>query len=151
MRGLGIKVDEALQEYRRSGDLTPVREAMHTAYGEDVYDEGIATMDEGQLLEAAGNVTRGVPIVTPARRCQGTGRNDALTRAGFDESGQSDLYDGRSGEKFARKVTMLFARTIWWMTRSTPVPLAPTASSPSSWAVRRSSAVSASVRWKSGL
>ncbi|MCP1167038.1 DNA-directed RNA polymerase subunit beta, partial [Limimaricola sp. ASW11-118] len=26
-RGLGIQVDEALQEYRRSGDLTPVREA----------------------------------------------------------------------------------------------------------------------------
>ena len=27
-RGLGVKIDEALQEYRRSGDLTPVREAM---------------------------------------------------------------------------------------------------------------------------
>ena len=30
-RGLGINVDEALQEYKRSGDLTPVREAMLTA------------------------------------------------------------------------------------------------------------------------
>ncbi|MCH2166353.1 MAG: DNA-directed RNA polymerase subunit beta [Oceanicola sp.] len=106
-RGLGIKVDEALQEYRRSGDLTPVREAMHTAYGEDVYDEGIATMDEGQLLEAAGNVTRGVPIATPVfDGAKELDVNDALTRAGFDESGQSDLYDGRSGEKFARKVTV---------------------------------------------
>ncbi|MCJ8335383.1 MAG: DNA-directed RNA polymerase subunit beta, partial [Epibacterium sp.] len=27
-RGLGIKVDDAMQEYRRSGDLTPVRDAM---------------------------------------------------------------------------------------------------------------------------
>ena len=41
-RGLGIKIDEALEEYRRSGDLTPVREAMSIAYGDDVYDEGIA-------------------------------------------------------------------------------------------------------------
>jgi DNA-directed RNA polymerase beta subunit len=30
-RGLGIKIDEALgDEYRRSGDLTPVREAMRS-------------------------------------------------------------------------------------------------------------------------
>ena len=49
-RGLGIKIDEALQEYRRSGDLTPVREAMQLAYGDDVYEEGIAawTMPAGR-------------------------------------------------------------------------------------------------------
>ena len=41
--------------------------------------------------------------------------------------------------------------TIWWMIRSTPVPPAPTLWSPSSrWAARRSSAVSASARWRSG-
>ena len=106
-RGLGIKVDDALQEYRRSGDLTPVREAMHNAYGDDVYDEGVATMDEGQLLEAAGNVTRGVPVATPVfDGAKELDVNDALRRAGFDESGQSDLFDGRSGEKFARQVTV---------------------------------------------
>ena len=38
-RGLGIKIDEALQEYRRSGDMTPVREAMRIAYGDEAYDE----------------------------------------------------------------------------------------------------------------
>ena len=35
-RGLGVNIDEALQEYKRSGDLTPVREAMQLAY--DVLD-----------------------------------------------------------------------------------------------------------------
>ena len=40
-RGLGLQVDDALGEYRRSGDLTPVREAMRIAYGDDVYEEGI--------------------------------------------------------------------------------------------------------------
>ena len=40
----------------------------------------------------------------------------------------------------------------WSMIRSMPVPPAPTLWSPSSlWAARRSSAVSASARWKSGL
>ncbi|WP_420857336.1 DNA-directed RNA polymerase subunit beta [Marivivens marinus] len=106
-RGLGIQVDEALQEYRRSGDLTPVREAMHFAYGDDVYDEGIAGMDEADLIDAASNVTRGVPIATPVfDGAKEADVNDALKRAGFDESGQSVLYDGRTGEQFARKVTV---------------------------------------------
>ena len=106
-RGLGLNVDEALQEYRRSGDLTPVREAMQLAYGEDVYEEGITGMDEGQLIEAAGNVTRGVPIATPVFDGAKEGDvNDALTRAGFDTSGQSVLFDGRSGEQFSRPVTV---------------------------------------------
>nr|WP_319947057.1 DNA-directed RNA polymerase subunit beta [uncultured Shimia sp.] len=106
-RGLGLNVDEALQEYRRSGDLTPVREAMHLAYGDDVYEEGIAGMDEAKLVEAAGNVTSGVPIATPVfDGAKEADVNDALTRAGFDTSGQSVLFDGRTGEQFSRKVTV---------------------------------------------
>ncbi|SNT38911.1 DNA-directed RNA polymerase subunit beta [Tropicimonas sediminicola] len=106
-RGLGIKVDEALDEYRRSGDLTPVRDAMKIVYGDDVYEEGIADMDEARLVEAAGNVVNGVPIATPVfDGAREEGVNDALARAGFDLSGQSDLYDGRTGEKFSRQVTV---------------------------------------------
>ncbi len=73
-RGLGVKIDEALQDYRRSGDLTPVREAMKLAYGDDVYAEGLEGMDEDTLVEAAGNVTRGVPIATPGLRRRQGGR-----------------------------------------------------------------------------
>ncbi|WP_292294388.1 DNA-directed RNA polymerase subunit beta [Marivita sp.] len=106
-RGLGVKIDEALQEYRRSGDLTPVREAMRIAYGDDVYDEGIADMDEAQLVTAAGNVTHGVPIATPVfDGAKEADVNDSLVRAGFDTSGQSILFDGRSGEQFSRPVTV---------------------------------------------
>ncbi len=106
-RGLGIKVDEALDEYRRSGDLTPVRDAMKLVYGEDVYEEGIVDMDEDHLVESASLVTRGVPIATPVfDGAREEGVNDALKRAGFDLSGQSDLFDGRTGEQFSRKVTV---------------------------------------------
>ena len=106
-RGLGIKIDDALQDYRRSGDLTPVREAMRIAYGDEVYDEAVAGMDEDQLVEAAGNVTRGVPIATPVfDGAKELDVNDALERAGFDTSGQSILYDGRTGEQFSRPVTV---------------------------------------------
>ena len=106
-RGLGLHIDEALQEYRRSGDLTPVRDAMKIAYGADVYDEGLGGMDENTLVEAAGNVTRGVPIATPVfDGAKEADVNDALIRAGFDTSGQSQLFDGRTGEQFSRNVTV---------------------------------------------
>ncbi len=106
-RGLGIKVDEALADYRRSGDLTPVREALRIAYGDEVYEEGLAGLDEDRLVECAGNVTRGVPIATPVfDGAKEADVNDALLRAGFSESGQSVLYDGRTGEAFARPVTV---------------------------------------------
>ena len=106
-RGLGIQIDEALQEYRRSGDLTPVRDAMKIAYGDDVYDEGIAGMDEDRLIEAAGNVTNGVPIATPVfDGAKEADVNSQLVKAGFSESGQSILFDGRTGEQFARPVTV---------------------------------------------
>ena len=106
-RGLGLQIDDALDDFRRSGDLTPVRDAMKIAYGDNVYAEGIEGMDEKSLLEAAGNVTRGVPIATPVfDGAKEADVNDALVRAGFSESGQSDLFDGRTGEKFSRKVTV---------------------------------------------
>ena len=106
-RGLGIQIDEALGEYRRSGDLTPVREAMRIVYGDDVYEEGIVGMTEDELVESAGNVTRGVPIATPVfDGAKEADVNDSLRRAGFDTSGQSVLFDGRTGEQFSRKVTV---------------------------------------------
>ena len=106
-RALGLKIDEALDEYRRSGDMTPVREALRLAYGDETYEEAFGDMAEAQVLEAAGNVTRGVPIATPVfDGAKEADVNDALARAGFDTSGQSVLFDGRSGERFARKVTV---------------------------------------------
>jgi DNA-directed RNA polymerase subunit beta len=106
-RGLGLKIDEALKDYRRHGDMTPVREAMRLAYGDETYEEAFADRNEADFLELAGNVTRGVPIASPVfDGAKESDVNDALTRAGFDTSGQSVVFDGRSGEQFARKVTV---------------------------------------------
>ncbi len=106
-RGLGKAIDLGLQEYRRSGDMTPVKEAMKVAYGETLYNEVLSEMDEENFLEAAGNVTHGVPIATPVfDGAKEADVNNALERAGFDTSGQSIVFDGRSGEQFARPVTV---------------------------------------------
>ncbi len=106
-RGLGKQIEEALREYRHSGDMTPVRDAMKIAYGEEMYEETIREMDDESLLEAASNATNGVAIATPVfDGAKEADINDALKRAGFDESGQTVLYDGRTGEQFARPVTV---------------------------------------------
>ncbi|MBP7241521.1 DNA-directed RNA polymerase subunit beta [Amaricoccus sp.] len=106
-RGLGKSIDLGLQEYRRSGDMTPVKEAMKVAYGEQLYNEVLSEMDQDDFLEAAGNVTAGVPIATPVfDGAKESDVNNALERAGFDTSGQSIVYDGRTGERFARPVTV---------------------------------------------
>ena len=106
-RGLGIRIDDALAEYRRSGDLTPVQEAMRIAYGDEAWDEELGAMGEDDLVDHAANVTRGVPIATPVfDGAKEADVNDALRRAGFDTTGQSWLFDGRTGERFARPVTV---------------------------------------------
>jgi DNA-directed RNA polymerase subunit beta len=106
-RGLGIKIDDALKDYRRSGDMTPVRDAVRHAYGDETYEAEFADRNEADFLELAGNVTKGVPISTPVfDGAKEADVNDALRRAGFDQSGQSVVFDGRSGEQFTRKVTV---------------------------------------------
>jgi len=106
-RGLGMQIGDALREYRQSGDSAPVRDAMRSAYGENVYDEVIGSMNDEALIEAADNVIQGVPIATPVfDGAKEADVDDALVRAGFDTSGQSILFDGRTGEQFSRPVTV---------------------------------------------
>ena len=106
-RGLGIKIDEALQDYRRNGDMAPVRAAMKNGYGDDFYAETFEGLDDETLIEHADAVRGGVPISTPVfDGAKEADVNDALKRAGFDTSGQSIVYDGRTGERFARPVTV---------------------------------------------
>jgi DNA-directed RNA polymerase subunit beta len=64
-------------------------------------------MSQDQFIEAASNVVDGVPIATPVfDGAKESDVNDALEKAGFDKSGQSIVFDGRSGEQFARPVTV---------------------------------------------
>jgi DNA-directed RNA polymerase subunit beta len=106
-RGLGLKIDDALDEFRRSGDSQPVRDALHQAYGDETYNEAFGNMIEADMIESAEAVRRGVPIATPVfDGAKEADVNDALSRAGFDTSGQSVLFDGRTGEQFARPVTV---------------------------------------------
>ncbi|MGB0749619.1 MAG: DNA-directed RNA polymerase subunit beta [Magnetospiraceae bacterium] len=104
--GLGNKIGDALEAAEFKG-LDAVRDNLKLAYGEDIYKDVVADMEEPALRELAGNVARGIPIATPVF----DGATDVdiaemLERAGLDPSGQVTLFDGRTGEAFDRKVTV---------------------------------------------
>ncbi len=112
-RGLGKQVTQALEEWRDAnpdatgGDMPEaVKASLEHVYGEEYLDD-IRARDASSIVELAGNLKVGVPFATPV--FDGAKEADVsamLARAGLDESGQSDLYDGRTGEKFDRKVTV---------------------------------------------
>ena len=80
---------------------------------EEVYNktggkaEDIKSFSDDELYELAGNLTKGVPTATPV--FDGATEEEIknlLELADLDRSGQSTLYDGRTGEKFDRDVTV---------------------------------------------
>ena len=103
-RGLGKQVSEAFSAYQRSHNVDGLRETMKQTYIEDATVE---TADETRLVELAGNIRRGLPIATPV--FDGAHEHnivEMLNQAGLDTSGQVTLHDGRTGEHFARPVTV---------------------------------------------
>ncbi|MEO1044118.1 MAG: DNA-directed RNA polymerase subunit beta [Pseudomonadota bacterium] len=112
-RGLGQQVTQALEDWREANPnpeaASPpdaVKDRLKTVYGEEYHDE-IEKRSAGEIVELAGYLKNGVPMGTPvfdgAREAD---VSDMLERAGLDTSGQVDLYDGRTGDRFDRKVTV---------------------------------------------
>jgi DNA-directed RNA polymerase subunit beta len=105
---LGKQVGVAVEEYRRTGAAKQeLLDLLKDIYGEKIFAEQIAGMDDAALVELCGNLKKGVPIATPV--FDGARIPDIevmLAKAGLDISGQVTLVDGRTGEPFERKVTV---------------------------------------------
>jgi DNA-directed RNA polymerase subunit beta len=102
--GLGLKIGEAVEAYNGKKDVKPLKEMLKKVYGDE---ETIKSLNEDQLVELGGNLAHGVPIATPV--FDGAKEADIehmLDLAGLDHSGQSTVYDGRTGEPFDRQVTV---------------------------------------------
>jgi DNA-directed RNA polymerase subunit beta len=107
--GLGRQIGRMLDKLKAGVDSAgeELKTRLRTVYGEDEYREEIADLADGQLVELAGNLRRGIPFATPV--FDGAREDDIvhmLKEAGLDGSGQSTLIDGRTGEAFDRKVTV---------------------------------------------
>ena len=102
--GLGKQIGAALDAYKKTNDFKALKASFDAVYEDN---EIIASMDEKELVEMGQNLRRGVPVATPV--FNGAKEADIerlLEQAGLHSSGQSTLYDGRTGEPFDRKVTM---------------------------------------------
>ena len=102
--GLGKRIGQTIDSYYQKQDLKPLRETLKKIYGDD---ETIKTLNDTELVELGRNLSHGVPIATPV--FDGAKEADIeqmLELAGLDKSGQMQLYDGRTGEAFDRKVTV---------------------------------------------
>jgi DNA-directed RNA polymerase subunit beta len=102
--GLGKRIGQAVDAYYERSELKPLKETLDKVYGAD---ETIRSLGEPELVELGTNLRKGVPIATPV--FDGAKEHDIeamLNLAGLDGSGQVNLYDGRTGEEFDRKVTV---------------------------------------------
>ena len=92
---------------KRLTRLKALKDKLQGVYGEHDYNVRLKTLNDGELVEMATNLKKGVPFATPvfdgAREADIDGM---LKMAGLDKSGQVTLYDGRTGQSFARKVTV---------------------------------------------
>ena len=105
---LGKQLNDMMDQYKR-GEKTiqELNDELKAVYGEKQYKEDIKSLNEKELEEMVRNLKKGVPMATPVfDGASNDDINSMLSLAGLPTSGQIDLYDGRTGEKFDRKVTV---------------------------------------------
>ena len=104
---LGRQIGSMLEKVGHDGKLNDMRNQLKSIYGNTVFKDDVASMPDADLLELCGYLTNGVPMATPVfDGAREDDINEMLEKAGIDTSGQIYLYDGRSGKRFDRKVTV---------------------------------------------
>jgi DNA-directed RNA polymerase subunit beta len=105
--GMGKKIGELIDVYRKTADIQPLRDTLEHIYPDNDRNEPVRSYDDDSVMMLANQVKRGVSIATPVfDGAVEADINAMLTDAGLATSGQSTLYDGRTGEPFDRQVTM---------------------------------------------
>jgi DNA-directed RNA polymerase subunit beta len=102
--GLGKRIGQTVDAYLSKQDVKPLKETLKKVYGEN---ETIKSLNDNELVELGSNLRKGVPIATPVfDGAKEADIEEMLELAGVDKSGQSVVYDGRTGDQFDRKVTV---------------------------------------------
>lgn len=106
-RGLGVKINDMLKTQQ---DVQRIREFLDKVYAskdDDRQVQQIAQLNDQQVIEMAHNLVDGVPMGTAV--FDGASESEItnlLKLADLPLDGQFQLFDGRSGEAFDRKVTV---------------------------------------------
>ncbi|RVD22969.1 DNA-directed RNA polymerase subunit beta, partial [Mesorhizobium sp. M4B.F.Ca.ET.017.02.2.1] len=105
--GMGRKIGELIEAYKAGGDIKPLRKTIESFMPANDRNEPVREYDDESIIRLGEQMRRGVSIATPVFDGAHEGDiNIMLEQAGLHTSGQSQLYDGRTGEPFDRKVTM---------------------------------------------
>ncbi len=103
-KGLGAKIEKMLNE---KNNLNEVRSFINKVYDVSGKKENIKALTDTELLELADNLKYGVPFATPVFDGAKESEIKAMLKlADLPESGQLTLFDGRTGDKFDRPVTV---------------------------------------------
>jgi DNA-directed RNA polymerase subunit beta len=103
-KGLGHKIGRMLEAKARVEEL---RRFLAEIYNTSGKKEDLDSFTDEEIIELSNNLTGGVPMATPvfdgAEEAEVKGM---LKLADLPESGQTTLYDGRTGDAFDRPVTV---------------------------------------------
>jgi len=104
---LGNQVNEMLSKLRIDGHTKNLKEKLLDIYDYEDHKNEIEKMNDDEVLELAHNLKEGIPFATPV--FDGAKEKDItslLEKSGVSSTGQEILYDGVTGEKFERPVTV---------------------------------------------
>ncbi|SFV59368.1 DNA-directed RNA polymerase beta subunit [hydrothermal vent metagenome] len=105
-KGLGHKIAVMLEE-KRASMVKDMRSLLDKIYNKFGKSEDLDSFSDDEIIELAHNLKEGVPMGTSVfDGALETEIKEMLKLAGLPESGQATLYDGRTGEKFDRDVTV---------------------------------------------
>jgi len=105
--GMGRRIGDLIEGYKANGNIKPLRKTIEGAFAGNERNERVSEFDDDSVARLAEQMRNGVSIATPV--FDGAHEADIvkmLEGAGLDASGQSTVYDGRTGEAFDRKVTV---------------------------------------------
>ncbi|HMW70566.1 MAG TPA: DNA-directed RNA polymerase subunit beta, partial [Cellvibrionaceae bacterium] len=106
-KGLGEKINGMLSQQKAVVEVRGFLEEIYNKTGSARDKEDLASLSDNEVLELARNLVDGVPMATPVFDGAKESEIKALLRlADMPESGQMQLYDGRTGDAFQRHTTV---------------------------------------------
>jgi DNA-directed RNA polymerase subunit beta len=104
-KGLGLKIGKMIEAQAKTAEIRGFIDQIYNSTGGQ--GEDIKSFTDVEITELAKNLSKGVPIATPV--FDGAAESEIkhlLTLADLPTSGQTWLYDGRTGERFDRQTTV---------------------------------------------
>jgi len=97
-----VKIKSSIEKRKKT-----LADVLKKIYGDKIYKEKIESLNQREFEELTTNLSSGVPVSTPV--FDGASVEDVnklLQLAELPSTGQTSLWDGRTGEKFDRNVTV---------------------------------------------